>query len=204
MKNANSKLDNQGEIANANQLVFGDEGWNPEMTNAGTISGEGTTFIYAKLTNDGSITQGNLEVDEAAASLINNGTVNIADTILNLGTIDNNKDLNADAIGNGGLLNNNENANLNANTITNVADAIINNSRNTGIAIVLILDGGLGLLKITLIKVCKVHIMKNIRTPLHDQVRKNMGWSNTHNVFRFAIIQIVVNVIYLYLIKIGF
>ena len=46
--------------------------------------------------------------------------------------------------------------------------------------------------------------MKNIRTPLHDQVRKNMGWSNTQNVFRFAIIQIVVNVIYLYLIKIGF
>lgn len=71
------------------------------------------------------------------------------------------------------------------------------------VAIVLILDGGLGLLKITLIKTIKVHIMKNIRTPLHDQVRKNMGWSNTQNVFRFAIIQIVINVIYLYLIKIG-
>lgn len=72
------------------------------------------------------------------------------------------------------------------------------------LAIVLILDGGLGLIKVALIKTIKVHIMKNIRTPLHDQVRKNMGWSNTQNVFRFAIIQIVVNVIYLYLIKIGF
>lgn len=69
------------------------------------------------------------------------------------------------------------------------------------VAIVLILDGGLGLLKISLIKVFKIHIMKNIRTPLHDQVRKNMGWSNTHNVFRFAIIQIMINVIYIYLIS---
>jgi len=70
------------------------------------------------------------------------------------------------------------------------------------IAIVLILDGGLGLLKVSLIKVFKIHIMKNIRTPLHDQVRKNMGWSNTQNVFRFAIIQIIINVIYVYLINI--
>ena len=70
------------------------------------------------------------------------------------------------------------------------------------VAIALILDGGLGLLKVALIKAFKIHIMKNIRTPLHDQVRKNMGWSNTQNVFRFAIIQIVINVIYLYLISI--
>ena len=70
------------------------------------------------------------------------------------------------------------------------------------LAIVLILDGGLGLIKVALIKSIKVHIMKNIRTPLHDQVRKNMGWSNTQNVFRFAIIQIIINVIYLYLISI--
>lgn len=70
------------------------------------------------------------------------------------------------------------------------------------IAIVLILDGGLGLLKVALIKAFKIHIMKNIRTPLHDQVRKNMGWSNTQNVFRFVIIQIFINIIYLYLIGI--
>lgn len=70
------------------------------------------------------------------------------------------------------------------------------------LAIVLILDGGLGLLKITLIKVCKIHIMKNIRTPLHDQVRKVMGWSNTHCVFRFAIIQIVINIVYILVIGI--
>lgn len=70
------------------------------------------------------------------------------------------------------------------------------------LAIVIILDGGLGLLKISLIKVFKLHIMKNIRTPLHDQVRKNMGWSNTQNVFRFAIIQIMINIVYILIISI--
>lgn len=59
------------------------------------------------------------------------------------------------------------------------------------VALVLILDGGLGLVKVSLIRVCKIHIMKNIRTPLHDHVRKVKNWSNTQTVFRFAIIQIV-------------
>lgn len=68
------------------------------------------------------------------------------------------------------------------------------------VAVVLILDGGLGLLKLTLIRVCHVHILKNIRTPLHDHVRKNMGWSNTQTLFRFAIIQIAVSMITLSLI----
>lgn len=68
------------------------------------------------------------------------------------------------------------------------------------VAIVLILDGGLGLLKVSLIRAFKIHIMKNIRTPLHDHVRKNLGWSNTQTVFRFAIIQIVVSVAVVYLI----
>lgn len=62
------------------------------------------------------------------------------------------------------------------------------------VAIVIILDGGLGLLKVSLIKAFKIHILTNIRTPLHDHVRKKMGWSNTQTVVRFAIIQIVVSV----------
>lgn len=66
------------------------------------------------------------------------------------------------------------------------------------VALVLILDGGLGLLKVSLIRVFKIHILKNTRTPLHDHVRKNMGWSNTQTVFRFAIIQIVVSVAVVY------
>lgn len=66
------------------------------------------------------------------------------------------------------------------------------------VALVLILDGGLGLLKVSLIRVCKIHIMKNIRTPLHDHVRKVKNWSNTQTVFRFAIIQIVLSAAVIY------
>ena len=59
-------------------------------------------------------------------------------------------------------------------------------------AIVLILDGGLGLVKVALLRFLKIRILKNTRTPLHDHVRKNLGWSNTQTVFKFAILQIVV------------
>lgn len=67
-------------------------------------------------------------------------------------------------------------------------------------ALVLIIDGGLGLVKLTLIKTVHIHIMKNIRTPIHDFVRKTKGWSNTQTVFRFAIIQIILSVAAVYLI----
>ncbi|MCR5769965.1 MAG: phospho-N-acetylmuramoyl-pentapeptide-transferase [Butyrivibrio sp.] len=68
------------------------------------------------------------------------------------------------------------------------------------LSLVLILDGGLGLLKVALLRFCKIHILKNTRTPLHDHVRKNIGWSNTQVVFRFVIIQIVLSAIVIYLI----
>lgn len=68
------------------------------------------------------------------------------------------------------------------------------------VAIMLILDGGLGLIKVSLIRVFKIHILKNTRTPIHDHVRKVLGWSNTQTVFRFAIIQIVVSVATVYLL----
>lgn len=68
------------------------------------------------------------------------------------------------------------------------------------VAIVLILDGGLGLLKVALIRFCKIYILKNTRTPLHDHVRKVLGWSNTQTVFRFAIIQIVVSIATVYML----
>lgn len=67
-------------------------------------------------------------------------------------------------------------------------------------AIVLILDGGLGLLKVALIRAFKIHILKNVTTPLHDHVRKKLGWSNTQTDFRFAIIQIMVSVAVVYLL----
>lgn len=66
------------------------------------------------------------------------------------------------------------------------------------IAMVLLLDGGLGLVKVALLRFLKIHILKNTRTPLHDHVRKVWGWSNTQTVFRFAIIQIILAVAVIY------
>lgn len=68
------------------------------------------------------------------------------------------------------------------------------------LAVLLILDGGLGLLKVSLIRAFKIRILTKVQTPLHDHVRKKLGWSNTQTVFRFAIIQIVVSVATIYLI----
>lgn len=59
-------------------------------------------------------------------------------------------------------------------------------------AFMLILDGGLGLFKIFLLRFLHIHVLKNIHLPLHDHVRRAKGWSNTQTVFRFAIIQIVI------------
>ena len=68
------------------------------------------------------------------------------------------------------------------------------------VAFMLILDGGLGLAKVFLLRFLKVHILKNVRTPLHDYVRKQRKWSNTQTVFRFAIIQIMISVSVIFLI----
>jgi len=58
------------------------------------------------------------------------------------------------------------------------------------VALVIILDGGLGLVKLFLGRFLKIKILKNVRTPLHDHFRKNRGWSDTQTVFRFLIVQI--------------
>lgn len=68
------------------------------------------------------------------------------------------------------------------------------------VAAMLIIDGGLGLIKVSLIRFLKIHILKNTTTPIHDHVRKTSGWSNAQVVFRFAIIQIVISLATIYLI----
>ena len=67
-------------------------------------------------------------------------------------------------------------------------------------AAVLIVDGGLGLIKVALLRFLKIHIFSNTTMPLHDHVRKTIGWSNTQTVFRFAIIQIVISIATVYLL----
>lgn len=63
------------------------------------------------------------------------------------------------------------------------------------LSIVLILDGGLGLLKVALLRFLKIKILVNTRCPLHDHARKNKNWSNTQVVMRFGIIQLIISLI---------
>ena len=66
---------------------------------------------------------------------------------------------------------------------------------------VLIVDGGLGLIKVALLRFLKIHILKNTTTPLHDHVRKKLEWSNAQVVFRFAIIQLIVSLAAIYMVQ---
>ena len=60
------------------------------------------------------------------------------------------------------------------------------------ICLVFIIDGGLGLIKVALLRFLKIKILANTRTPIHDHVRKNKGWSDTHTVIRFAVIHLMI------------
>ena len=66
---------------------------------------------------------------------------------------------------------------------------------------VFILDGGLGILKISLKRFLHIWILKNTRTPLHDHARKNKGWSDPQVVMRFAILQALASGVLLLLVK---
>ena len=70
------------------------------------------------------------------------------------------------------------------------------------VAFVLILDGGLGLLKVALLRFLKIRILRNVKTPLHDHVRKAWGWSNTQVMFRFATIQVLISIAVIYMMMI--
>ena len=56
---------------------------------------------------------------------------------------------------------------------------------------VMLADGGIGLVKVFLKRFLKISILKNTRTPLHDHVRKNCGWSDTQVVVRYVILQVL-------------
>lgn len=60
---------------------------------------------------------------------------------------------------------------------------------------VMLADGGLGLVKVFLKRFLKISILKNTRTPIHDHVRKNFGWSDTQVVARYLIVQVLLAVI---------
>ena len=54
-----------------------------------------------------------------------------------------------------------------------------------------IVDGSLGILKISFKRFLHISILKNTLTPLHDHVRKRMGWSDEQVVARWLILQAV-------------
>ena len=53
-------------------------------------------------------------------------------------------------------------------------------------ALVFIVDGSLGILKISFKRFLHISILKNTLTPLHDHVRKRLGWSDEQVVARAA------------------
>ncbi len=61
-------------------------------------------------------------------------------------------------------------------------------------ASIIFLNGGMGLLKIALLRFCKIKIFANVRFPLHDHMRKNRGWSATQVLLKFFIMQMLITV----------
>ena len=59
---------------------------------------------------------------------------------------------------------------------------------------VIFLNGGMGLLKVALLRFFHIKIFENVRFPLHDHMRKNLGWSATQVLLKFMIIQILITV----------
>lgn len=60
---------------------------------------------------------------------------------------------------------------------------------------VLLVDGIAGLIKIFLKRFLKIEVLKTVRTPIHDEMRKNHGWSDTQVLVRFCVIQLLLSAI---------
>lgn len=67
---------------------------------------------------------------------------------------------------------------------------------------VILLDGLLGIVKVSLIRFLKIKAFQNIRTPLHDHFRMKKNWSNTQVIFRSILIQCVLSGIVIALMRI--
>lgn len=60
---------------------------------------------------------------------------------------------------------------------------------------VLLVDGIAGLIKIFLKRFLKIEVLKHVRTPIHDEMRKHHGWSDTQVLVRFCITQLFISTI---------
>ncbi|WP_062327433.1 phospho-N-acetylmuramoyl-pentapeptide-transferase [Treponema endosymbiont of Eucomonympha sp.] len=58
---------------------------------------------------------------------------------------------------------------------------------------IIFLNGGMGLVKLFLLRFCKVRILSSVRFPLHDHLRYRRGWSATQVLIKFVIMQVLVS-----------
>ena len=68
------------------------------------------------------------------------------------------------------------------------------------LCLVFILDGGAGIVKISLKRFLRISILKKTTTPFHDHLRKKIGWSNPQVTIRISLIPIVSCALYLFLV----
>ncbi|MBP5491389.1 MAG: phospho-N-acetylmuramoyl-pentapeptide-transferase [Clostridiales bacterium] len=68
------------------------------------------------------------------------------------------------------------------------------------ICLPLILDGGSSLFKLAVCRVTKKKFMSQIRTPLHDHCRKELGWANQKVTERFTLIHLLIVGVYVALL----
>lgn len=57
---------------------------------------------------------------------------------------------------------------------------------------IIFVNGGLGLLKVFLMRFCKMKVFSTIRFPLHDHMRHNHNWSPTQVLLKFLIMQVLI------------
>jgi phospho-N-acetylmuramoyl-pentapeptide-transferase len=57
---------------------------------------------------------------------------------------------------------------------------------------IIMVNGGMGLLKVFLLRFFKIKIFETVRFPLHDHMRKNRGWSPTQVLLKFMILQLLI------------
>jgi phospho-N-acetylmuramoyl-pentapeptide-transferase len=60
-------------------------------------------------------------------------------------------------------------------------------------AMVILVNGATGLVKVAVTRFFGIKILSTIRFPLHDHCRKNLGWSNAQVLVRFMLLHLGVS-----------
>jgi phospho-N-acetylmuramoyl-pentapeptide-transferase len=60
------------------------------------------------------------------------------------------------------------------------------------VAGMVLVNGGTGLVKVALLRFFRIGIFREVRFPLHDHVRQNLGWSAPQVLVRFVVLQAII------------